>query len=257
MQVKEKQISLSDSLQKTETLLRETQQKWQHLLPAHIDPEQTFHLVMNVLRQNPELLNCSQPSFWGAIIQTMKLGLRPDGVMGEAYLVPFKGTVKLFIGYKGLIALARRSGDIAKITASVVREGDDFAYVMGDEEKIVHTPNPSPTRGEGAITHAYVIITQTNGEKVRLVMDAAAIDAHKQRYAKGASKKDSAWHTAEEQMTLKTVLRKMLNSGMIPLSTEVSDTLNADDSIEPLGFSDLSHSFNENVIDAEAMEVGV
>ena len=107
---KNQNLTMTEALQKTESTLLATKHKWMHMLPKHVEPDKAMHIIMNVVRNNIELLNSDHSSFWGAIYQVLNLGLRPDGIMGEAYMVPIGGQVKLFIGYKGLIALARRSG---------------------------------------------------------------------------------------------------------------------------------------------------
>ena len=74
-------------------------------------------------------------------------------MLGHAYLVPFNtkrkdangqerwvNSVQVIIGYKGLIDLARRSGQIVSIAAHEVCENDHFELVYGLDEKLNHTP---------------------------------------------------------------------------------------------------------------------
>ena len=73
--------------------------------------------------------------------------------LGHAYLVSFNTkrkdaqgkerwvkSVQVIIGYKGLIDLARRSGQIVSIAAHEVCENDHFELVYGLDEKLNHTP---------------------------------------------------------------------------------------------------------------------
>ena len=72
------------------------------------------------------------------------LGLEPNTPLGQAYLIPYtvKGvpTVQFQIGYKGLIDLAYRSGEIESIQAHVVYENDSFDFNYGLEPKLMHKP---------------------------------------------------------------------------------------------------------------------
>ncbi|EHC51486.1 Recombinational DNA repair protein RecT [Salmonella enterica subsp. enterica serovar Give str. S5-487] len=53
-----------------------------------------------------------------------------------------------------MIDLARRSGQIASLSARVVREGDDFSFEFGLEEKLVHCPGENE---DAQVTHVYAV----------------------------------------------------------------------------------------------------
>jgi len=223
--------SLTTNIRRVENTLIESQSKWEKLLPAHVDPERCLRLVVGSLRKNPKLLDCNPATLYSAIITACQLGLEPDGTMGEAYLIPYGQDATLVIGYKGLLKLARQSGDVAAVQAAVVREGDGFDYAMGDDEFIKHKPASGADRSESPITHAYAIITLANGHKARAVWDIAKLEAHRDQYVR-ASGPGSPWQTATEQMYVKTVLRSLLTGGMVPISTELAEGLAADGSVE-------------------------
>jgi recombinational DNA repair protein RecT len=48
---------------------------------------------------------------------------------------------KFIPGYRGLIVLARRSGEISNIYAEAVYEGDRFEVELGLTPKLLHVPN--------------------------------------------------------------------------------------------------------------------
>ena len=58
-------------------------------LPAHLTPERLLRVTMTAVQNNPKLLDCDRKSFFAAIMTSAQLGLEPDGVMGQAYLIPF------------------------------------------------------------------------------------------------------------------------------------------------------------------------
>ena len=57
-------------------------------LPAHMDPVRFLRIAMTSIQKTPKLLECTDVSFMGALIQAAQLGLEPDGTTGQAYLIP-------------------------------------------------------------------------------------------------------------------------------------------------------------------------
>ena len=61
-----------------------------------------------------------------------QLGMEPNTPLGQAYLIPFYNNkthcseCQFQLGYKGLIDLAYRSGEVSIIQAQVVYEHDSF-----------------------------------------------------------------------------------------------------------------------------------
>src|SRR5689334_9796436 len=106
-------------------------------LPKHMAPERMARVALTEVRKTPALAKCDVRTFIGAVIQLSQLGLEPGGVLGHAYLIPFENRsknttdVQLIIGYRGMIDLARRSGQIQSLQAVIVREGDRFDVQMG------------------------------------------------------------------------------------------------------------------------------
>ena len=217
--------TLEFNLATIESKLTETQDRWQRLFPPSLQTtehsEYIKGLLISLFKESPDLLNCRPESIWRAIASIVKLGLKPDGMMGECYLIRYGQEAKLQIGYKGLVELARRSGEISKIVTYVVREGDEFEYSTGIESYERHKPCDSANRSEQPITHAVAAIKLTNGEINLQVMDWSALERHKTQYSKGANSKHSPWNTAEEQMCKKTVLSGLLRSGCVPIQTDV------------------------------------
>ncbi|MCK5612517.1 recombinase RecT, partial [Candidatus Pacearchaeota archaeon] len=115
-------------------------------LPKHLDPDRFLRIALTEFRKNPELATCNQKSFLGAIVQCSQLGLEPGDNLGRAYLLPYNNRkqntkdCQLIIGYRGLLDLARRSGEIASISAHCVYENDKFVFEYGLEEKLQHCP---------------------------------------------------------------------------------------------------------------------
>lgn len=91
------------------------------------------------------LRNCSVESIVNTAMQIVQIGLNPNKLFGQAYVVPFKlknggETAQLQIGYKGLISLGMKNG--WKFRAVAVYDCDDFSLEFnGLDDKIHFAPN--------------------------------------------------------------------------------------------------------------------
>src|SRR5690606_36094168 len=98
------------------------------VLPKHLQADIVINTIMVSLSKTPALLECTQASPYGSILQASRLGLMPDSILGQAYLIPYKVkgvmTCQFIPGYKGLVDLAYRSGKVKEIYAEPVYERD-------------------------------------------------------------------------------------------------------------------------------------
>lgn len=187
-------------------------------LPSHMNPDRMARIALTTIRSNPKLLEASVPSLLGAVMQAAQLGLEP-GLVGHCYLIPFRNgktgqtDVQFIIGYKGMIDLARRSGQIENIYSHAVFEQDEFEYELGLHPKLVH----KPAAGErGNMTHVYAVAHFKDGGYQFEVMDMQEIE---KRRGRSKSKNNGPWVTDFEEMAKKTVIRHMWK--YLPISIEV------------------------------------
>ena len=162
-----------------------------------------------------------------------QLGLEVNTPLGHAYVIPRnnrkQGTVEaqFQLGYKGLIALAYRSGQVASIQAEVVYANDEFDYEFGLDPKLHHKP---ATGDRGAPTHYYAVWKTKDGATGFAVMGIDDIKAHAAKFSdavKGG--KFSPWETNFNEMSLKTVLKKALRYA--PLASDFVRGIASDNSI--------------------------
>jgi len=194
-------------------------------LPKHITPERFTRVALSAIRMNPQLLQCTPGSFYGALTEAATAGLEiGTGAMAQAYLVPYKEECVLIPGYRGLLSLAYRSGEIASVTCESVYRGDEFEYELGDNPHIKHVPSDENDRIDPLeITHVYAVFNLKTGGVARTVWPRKKIDAHGKRYspAYAKGKKDCVWITNWEVAAKKTVLRDIINRGLVPVSVEL------------------------------------
>lgn len=87
-------------------------------------PDSYITSVMQVVSSNNMLANVDAESITGAVFTACALNLPLNNNLGLAYIVPFKGSAQLQIGYKGFIQLAQRTGQIKTINAIAVYDTD-------------------------------------------------------------------------------------------------------------------------------------
>ncbi|QFG11115.1 RecT-like DNA pairing protein [Mycobacterium phage QueenHazel] len=194
-------------------------------LPKHITPERMARIAVTVVRQTPALANCSPESFLGALLTASQLGLEP-GPTGEAYFVPYKQVCQFIPGYRGLIKLARNSGQVKDIYAEVIYENDKFEYTLGLNRTInEHTPPPLG-QDRGKPVGAYAAAELTTGAKPFVVMTLAEIEAIRSR---SMAANNGPWVSDWAEMAKKTVVRRLAK--WLPLSAEFTAAASMDSSV--------------------------
>ncbi|MCK9342320.1 MAG: recombinase RecT [Prevotella sp.] len=210
------------------------------------DPETVIRQVMTNVQKNPSLLNCDHISLIGAVIEASQLGLPLDGVLGHAYIIPFKGRVQLIPGYKGLMELAYRSGRIEAIHARIIYDCDEWEYEEGLHPILKH--KPSPTHPEGCKPVAVYARAKLVGAEEPRVELLWAWEVEKiKNAAPGSRKNGGPWETYVEEMWKKTAIRRLCK--FLPQSPEIQRMV-ALDEMHDAGIS----QHLESVIDAEFVE---
>jgi recombination protein RecT len=206
-------------------LLQTAKKEIEAALPRHLTPERMLRIAMTEARKTPKLLECTQTSFLGAIIQAAQIGLEPGGALGHCYLVPFKNDVTLIVGYRGFIELANRSERVSSVIARAVYDGDEFRYEFGLNEVLVHRPAPSDKRGK--LTNTYCVVTLKDGAKMFEVLTIEDIEAARNR---SRSKDNGPWKTDYDAMAKKTAVRRLFK--YMPASIELQQAVGIDEQSE-------------------------
>lgn len=190
-------------------------------VPKHLNADRMARIAATEVRKNKALLNTEPTSFLGAVMQAAQLGLEPGSALGQAYLVPYGNQCQLIIGYKGMIDLARRSGQVLSLNAYAVREGDDFSFQLGLKPDIHHVPSLEADRIKKPITYVYAVATLKGGGYQFEVMSRAEVEA-----VRAKAKSKNIWNTYFEEMAKKTVIRRLFK--YLPVSIEALEITNAD-----------------------------
>lgn len=200
-------------------------------LPQVMTPERFTRIALSAVSNTPKLGNCTPQSFLGAMMNAAQLGLEPNTPLGQAYLIPFENRKKgitecqFQIGYKGLIDLAYRSGEVKMIDAQTVYENDEFEYELGIDPVLKHKPART---NRGNPIYFYATFKLTNGGQGFQVMSIEDVQEHAKKYSKTYN--NGPWQTNFEEMAKKTVLKKLLKYA--PLKTEFVKQVTSDETIK-------------------------
>lgn len=214
-----KVASLRDRLESPEFLAAVSKS-----LPKHLTPERFIRVAITAMTKTPKLAQCSQASFFNAMLTLSQYGIEADG--RRAHLIPFEnrkaGTVdcQLILDYKGIAELVMRSGLVSYLHADVVCENDLFEYDMGE----IKTHKIDFRKPRGSVYAAYCICKFKDGTCKADVMSRDEIESIRARSKAGNS---GPWITDWNEMGKKTIFKRL--SKWLPLSAEVQDLLDVDD----------------------------
>jgi recombination protein RecT len=208
-----------DPYRKAQSYLKAMLPAIQEALPKSkgMDAERLARITLTTLKTTPKLMECSIESLLACVLTSAQLGLEPN-LLGSCYFVPYKGTASFQIGYKGLIDLVTRKGEVINIVAQEVRKGDTFHYEYGRNETLKHVPAPNANRGE--LEYFYAYANMRNGGFAFQVMHVSEIDKIRDNYSISYKydKSNSIWGKHYSEMALKTVIKKLIK--YLPISTE-------------------------------------
>lgn len=191
-----------------------------------ITADRFMRVAMTTIRRTPKIAECDPRSIIACVVESAQLGLMPDGLTGEAYLVPFGKNCTMIVGYRGLMKLARNSGEIKSISVEPVYEGDDFKFWLGLKPNVHHVPNPETEDRENPekLTHVYAVAHLKDGGVQFKVMSRSEVDRIRARSRSG---RNGPWVTDYTAMACKTVLRQLCK--MLPVSTTVLRAVGIDE----------------------------
>lgn len=218
-------------------LVKSMEGQFARTLPPEMSVEKFIRDAITELRQHPELQACSADSLLGAFMTAARLGLEVGGSLGHFYLTPrtvknkstgqHERQVVPIIGYKGLIALARRSG-VGAVKAFIVYEGDHFREGSNTERGPYHEYDPIAGGPAGRAEVGVLAVARLSGgdvQHVYLTMDQVA-----ERKARGAAGDKGPWLTDRDAMIRKTGIRALASE--LPQSTVLALARQVDEQVQ-------------------------
>lgn len=191
------------------------------MLPAHVPAEKFKRVVMTAMVNAPDLLDCTAQSILTACMRAAADGLLPDG--REGAVVKFKDKAQWMPMVGGILKKLRNSGELQSINAYVVYKQDRFRYVLGDDEKIEHTPYIGDDPGEAIAV--YAIARTTDGGVYREVMTRAQVEKVRAVSRSDTTKADSPWMKWWDEKARVACIRRL--SKRLPMSTDKEEDIRA------------------------------
>lgn len=235
--------NLRQQVQETRDFVAKYQDRVLDLLAQDQSAVKRFYQTFSIcLAQEPKLATCTRSSLIGAMLEIASLKLEP-GVQGEAWLIPFKDRKRnvteatVIVGYKGMLELARRAGNVGKIDSEVVYEKDSFDWLKGTRAFLDFKKHVDKDRGRmiGAWAEAEIELRLgTISRQFEVMLDYEIVKIRDN--APSAKAKTSPWRTDEEAMWRKTVLRRLCkflpsdpqgNDKTLKRAVELEDRLDA------------------------------
>ena len=188
------------------------------------------------------LRNCSVESIVNTAMQIVQIGLNPNKLFGQAYVVPFKlknggETAQLQIGYKGFISLGMKNG--WKFRAVAVYDCDDFSLEFnGLDDKIHFAPNydeRSDDDGDWVFSHLVGVIVYAKDSSDNVFSEFVSKKKLEKLRLKSQnqSKKDKLeyiWLDWAEEMYKAKALKYV--ASRLPINDRLAEAVSAED--EPI-----------------------
>jgi recombination protein RecT len=121
------------------------------VIRTDVNPVTLASIAALTCQKQPKLLRCTRFSLACAIIECVQLGLEPNDTSGQAYIIPYKETATLVIGYRGMIQLGYRFGGAKLITTRNVYANERCNY-----DTCEHSPLPPKDRGDWIASYAKI-----------------------------------------------------------------------------------------------------
>jgi len=203
--------------------------------------------VTQIAMSNRMLADADPLTIYGAAMTAATLDLPVNPNLGFAYIIPYvnkgKKEAQFQIGYKGLVQLAQRSGQIRTLSVTEVREGQ---IVSEDPLKGFEF---DWTKKGGKVCGYAAHMALTNGFEKTLYASREDIEAHARRFSKTFS--SGPWQTDFDAMARKTILKRLIST-FAPLSVEMQDAIIRDTAVVREG----TEGFEVKYVDRQESAVG-
>ena len=192
---------------------------------VQFNTDRFLRLVETIYVENDRLCACDAGSLLGAVMKCAELGLVPGTYLQHVHIAASAAhagsmtgceyEARVIPGYRGLITLAMRSGEIASVSSRIVTDkeiqsGAFDLYFEGEKDTLVHKPILQGDRGVPELV--YCIVRFKSGAFHVEPMTRAEVEAVRDAaLAKSPWKaEDSAWKQYSDDMWRKTPIRRSM-----------------------------------------------
>ncbi len=200
-------------------------------LPKHIQNKDRYVMIFEevVKAKLADPYVTDKKSILPCVFQAVKFGLDCDPAQGLIYFIPYKGKLTYQLGYKGLIQLARNSGQVKDVRAGLVYKNDEWDYY--EDERGQHFKyKPTWSEEKGHEICGFSIVTMSDGSCFIHPMETSRIDKIKKMVLQRTPKSPWADSLGEPEMRKKTVIRRHCKT--LPMSTEMAQAVEQEEQVE-------------------------
>lgn len=184
-------------------MLAPIQSSLNNALAERIGVERFMQAAVTTFRNTPGLARCTEDSILGGLFTAAQLGLEVGGPRGLCYLVPYGQEATFVLGYRGLVELFYRTGQITKVDAFLIREGDRFERKWDLAHGRVFDWAPGGNDEAPWVGVVAYVLTRDGEILWEHLTKAEVLKRRPTKWTKGP------WETWEEQMVLKTGLKAL------------------------------------------------
>lgn len=202
------------------------------VLPTHMTPERLIKISLVAASRSPALLACSPDSIFSSLMDASQLGLEPFTGLNLSYIIPYKNgrtgvsEAKFIPSYRGMLELARRSGQIKSIDSDIIYEHDKWEIEKGLTPKLVHIPNfTCKDRGKALLVYS-IAKFKDDGYQFNIM----TIDQIEKIRSKSKSANSGPWVDFWEEMAKKSCLKSLLK--LCPMGVELAKAIAKDNAVE-------------------------
>lgn len=233
-------------------------------LLERVDPKHFIQACMtHYLSSGSSMFRVDPLTFVKACVEAAQLGLKPDPVLGECYIIPRQISIKkpdktwekkwvaqFQMGYRGVAKLVRRSDQVRDISPHVAYLNDHFDVRLGTDGQIEHRPYYMLGKTEpGDVIAAYSVVTFKDGTKSFRVVPRYELDRAAEASGNpGDTKWSNVWTKFYGPMAMKTAMLR--HAKWLPMPDDCMRAVNLDERRE-MGIPDDEH---DEFIDATVVE---
>lgn len=148
-----------------------------------LTPDRMLRLCVNAVKKTPKLMDCDPQTVLGAMMTSAALGLEPNTIQQQAFLIPYKKRAKVGqnwvdvydcqfqVGARGFITLGYRSPHIRSMSSGAIHDRDLFEHMEGSQSFLKYAVQLRGGRGDliGAFSH--VVLESGREEACVLPLD--------------------------------------------------------------------------------------
>jgi recombination protein RecT len=138
----------------------------------YLTADRMLKLCINAVKKTPQLMKCDPQTVLGAMMTSAALGLEPNTIQQQAFLIPYKRRAKIGdswvdvhecqfqVGARGFVTLAYRSPHIKSLAAEAIHDGDKFEHEIGSSTFLRYAKN---LRERGALIGSFSHVLMAEG----------------------------------------------------------------------------------------------